>query len=146
LAEDIFWIRGKVAPITGGYRGIGATIALGFAGMGARIAVTGVEGAQAASFATSLRNRGHDAYSAQFDAVSAATHRMVVASTVVNTEMSAHMLADKAFHSALVSLIPPGRTVEPEDVMRTPLFFALPASDFITGQILNVGCGIAATR
>jgi NAD(P)-dependent dehydrogenase (short-subunit alcohol dehydrogenase family) len=257
-AEEIFGIRGKVALVTGGYRGIGAAIALGFAELGAKIAITGIEGAQAASFAASLRDRGHDAWADQFDVVSAAaTHRMVdaavaqfgrldilvncvgvnreqyadevtedvfdnvvdvnlkgamfqsqavarhmirqqsggklihmgsvrtllalrgrgyaaycatkggllalskqlaaewaphkinvnvVAPTFVNTEMSAHMLADKSFYDSLVSRIPLGRIAEPEDVMRAVLFFASPASDFITGQILFVDGGITATQ
>jgi gluconate 5-dehydrogenase len=257
-AEQIFGIRDKLALITGGYRGIGAAIASGFAAMEAKVAITGIEGAQAASFAASMRDRGHDAYAAQFDVVSAeSTHRMVdgaaehfgrldilvncigvnreqranevtedvfdnvlavklkgamfqaqaaarhmirqqsggkqvhigsvrtllalrgrgyaaycatkgglgalcrqlaaewaphrinvnvVAPTFVNTEMSAHMLADKAFYDSLVSRIPLGRIAEPEDVMRAVLFFALPASDFITGQILYVDGGITATQ
>jgi NAD(P)-dependent dehydrogenase (short-subunit alcohol dehydrogenase family) len=257
-AEQIFGIRDKVALVTGGYRGIGAAIASGLAGMGAKLAVTGIEGALAASFAASLRDRGHDVYSAQFDVVSAtATHSMVdgvaehfgrldilvncigvnreqsadevtedvfdnvvavnlkgamfqaqaaarhmirqqsggkqvhigsvrtllalrgrgyaaycaskgglgvlckqlaaewaphrinvniVAPTFVNTEMSAHMLADKAFHETLVSRIPLGRIAEPEDVMHAVLFFASPASDYITGQILYVDGGITATQ
>jgi gluconate 5-dehydrogenase len=68
LIEQIFGIRGKIALVTGGYRGIGAAISLGLAEMGARIAVTGIEGAQASEFAQSLRDRGHEAYSATFDA------------------------------------------------------------------------------
>src|SRR5258707_14650187 len=67
LINQIFGIDGKVALITGGYRGIGAAISLGLAEMGAKIAVTGIEGAQAAEFAAMVRGRGHDAYSALFD-------------------------------------------------------------------------------
>jgi gluconate 5-dehydrogenase len=78
FADQIFGISGKVALVTGGYRGIGAAISLGLAGMGARIAVTGIESAKAAAFAESLRVRRHDAYSATFDVISAAeTQRMV---------------------------------------------------------------------
>jgi gluconate 5-dehydrogenase len=78
FADQVFGIPGKVALITGGYRGIGAAISLGLAEMGARIAVTGIECAQATAFAESMRARGHDAYSATFDVISAAeTQRMV---------------------------------------------------------------------
>jgi NAD(P)-dependent dehydrogenase (short-subunit alcohol dehydrogenase family) len=258
LAEQILGIRGKVALITGGYRGIGAAVSLGLAEMGARIAVTGIEGGQADAFAESLRAQGHDACSATFDVVSPAeTQRMVdgvvehfgrldilvncvgvnreqkaeevteevfdnvvainlkgamfqsqaaarqmirqqsggkqvhigsvrtqlalrgrgyaaycatkgglgilckqlaaewaphrinvniVAPTFVNTEMSARMLADASFYDSLVSRIPLGRIAEPEDVMRSVLFFVSPASDFITGQTLYVDGGITATQ
>jgi NAD(P)-dependent dehydrogenase (short-subunit alcohol dehydrogenase family) len=256
--ERIFGVRGKIALITGGYRGIGAAISLGLAEMGAKIAVTGIEGAEASEFACSLRTRGHDAYSVTFDVISPsetqrmvdsvvehfgrldilvncvgvnreqpadevteevfdnvvainlkgamfqsqaaarhmirqqsggkqvhigsvrtslalrgrgyaaycatkgglgmlckqlaaewAPHRInvnVVAPTFVNTEMSAHMLADESFYNALVSRIPLGRIAEPEDVMRAVLFFVSPASDFITGQTLYVDGGITATQ
>ena len=70
----------------------------------------------------------------------------VVAPTFVNTEMSAHMLADESFHRSLVSRIPLGRIAEPRDVMRAVLFLVSPASDFITGQTLYVDGGITATQ
>ena len=50
FADQVFGIPGKVALITGGYRGIGAAISLGLAEMGAKIAVTGIESAQATAF------------------------------------------------------------------------------------------------
>jgi len=78
LIEQIFGVRGEVALVTGGYRGIGAAISNGLAEVGAKVAVTGIEAAQAVDFAESLRSRGHDVYAATFDAVSAAdTQRMV---------------------------------------------------------------------
>jgi len=42
---QIFGIRGKIALVTGGYRGIGAAVSVGLAAMGAKVAVTGIEGA-----------------------------------------------------------------------------------------------------
>jgi NAD(P)-dependent dehydrogenase (short-subunit alcohol dehydrogenase family) len=78
FAEKIFGISGKVALVTGGYRGIGAAISSGLAQRGAKIAVTGIEAQQAKDFADSLSAQGVDAYSAVFDVVSAAaTHQMV---------------------------------------------------------------------
>jgi NAD(P)-dependent dehydrogenase (short-subunit alcohol dehydrogenase family) len=76
--EQIFAVRGKIALITGGYRRIGADSSLGLAEMGAKIVVAGTEGPEGAEFAKSLRDRGHDAYSATFDVIShAETQRMV---------------------------------------------------------------------
>ena len=105
-----------------------------------------------------LRGRGYAAYCATKGGLAVlckqlaaewAPHQInvnIVAPTFVNTEMSAHMLADKAFYDTLVSRIPLGRIAEPEDVMRAVLFFASPASDFITGQTLYVDGGITATQ
>ena len=258
FAAEVFGVAGKVALVTGGYRGLGAAISLGLAKMGAKIAVTGIEAAQAEDFASSLRSGGFDTYSAAFDVLSvqdtramvdgvverfgrldilvncvgvnreqhagevtedvfdnvldinlkgamfqgqaAAAHMIrqgtggkqvhigsvrtqlalrgrgyaaycaskgglaalckqlaaewapdkinvnVAAPTFVNTEMSAHMLADRTFHDSLVSRIPLGRIAEPDDVMRAVLFLVSPASDFITGQVLYVDGGITATQ
>ena len=105
-----------------------------------------------------LRGRGYAAYCASKGGLGVlckqlaaewAPHRInvnIVAPTFVNTEMSAGMLADKAFHESIVSRIPLGRIAEPEDVMRAVLFFVSPASDFITGQTLYVDGGITATQ
>jgi NAD(P)-dependent dehydrogenase (short-subunit alcohol dehydrogenase family) len=70
----------------------------------------------------------------------------VVAPTFVRTQQVAHMLADPAFYNALVARIPLGRIAEPEDVANAVLFFASPASDFITGQTLYLDGGITATQ
>jgi glucose 1-dehydrogenase len=105
-----------------------------------------------------LRGRGYAAYCATKGGLAMlckqlaaewAPHRInvnVVAPTFVNTEMSAHMLADPAFYQSLVSRIPLGRIAEPEDVMQAVLFFVSAASDFITGQTLYVDGGITATQ
>jgi gluconate 5-dehydrogenase len=105
-----------------------------------------------------LRGRGYAAYCATKGglgmlckqlAAEWAPHRInvnVVAPTFVNTEMSAHMLADPNFYESLVSRVPLGRIAEPEDVMQAVLFFVSPASDFITGQTLYVDGGITATQ
>jgi glucose 1-dehydrogenase len=105
-----------------------------------------------------LRGRGYAAYCATKGglgilckqlAAEWAPHRInvnIVAPTFVNTEMSARMLADASFYDSLVSRIPLGRIAEPEDVMRSVLFFVSPASDFITGQTLYVDGGITATQ
>lgn len=105
-----------------------------------------------------LRGRGYAAYVASKGglgmlckqlAAEWAPYRInvnVVAPTFVNTEMSARQLADENFHRALVARIPLGRIAEPEDVMRAVSFFASPASDYITGQILYVDGGITATQ
>jgi NAD(P)-dependent dehydrogenase (short-subunit alcohol dehydrogenase family) len=105
-----------------------------------------------------LRGRGYAAYCASKGGLGALCKQLaaewapqrinvnVVAPTFVNTEMSAHMLADESFYSSLVSRIPLGRIAEPRDVMHAVLFLISPASDFITGQILYVDGGITATQ
>jgi gluconate 5-dehydrogenase len=105
-----------------------------------------------------LRGRGYAAYTAAKGglgtmckqlAAELAPHRInvnVVAPTFVRTAQVAAMLADEQFYSALTARIPLGRVAEPEEVMQAVLFFAAPASDFITGQILYVDGGVTATQ
>lgn len=56
------------------------------------------------------------------------------------------MLADPQFFRSLTARIPLGRIAEPEEMMHAVLFFALRASDFITGQVLYLDGGISATQ
>lgn len=105
-----------------------------------------------------LRGRGYTAYTAAKGglgtmvkqlAAELAPHKInvnMVAPTFVRTAMIAHMLADEAFYKSLTARIPLGRVAEPEEVMQAVLFFAAPASDFITGQILYLDGGITATQ
>lgn len=106
----------------------------------------------------SLRGRGFAAYCAtkgglvtMCKQLSAewAQHKInvnVVAPTFIRTEQVAKMLSDATFYSNLVSRIPLGRIGEPDEVMSAVLFFASPASDFITGQTLYLDGGITATQ
>jgi gluconate 5-dehydrogenase len=256
--EDVFRLDGKIALVTGGYGGIGASVSRGLAEAGAKIAISGHNPDKAAACADALRRAGHDAFSAVFDSRSVdATRRMiddvaahfgrldilvncvglnreekadevteetfdhvvevnlksamfqaqaaarhmirqggggkqvhigsvrtllalrgrgyaaycaskgalailckqlaaewaphqinvnVVAPTFVRTQQVAHMLSDAQFYSTLVARIPLGRIAEPEDVCHAVLFFASPASNFITGQTLYLDGGITATQ
>ena len=105
-----------------------------------------------------LRGRGYAAYCATKGGLAIlckqlaaewAPHKInvnVVAPTFVRTPLVAHMLADPGFYNALIARIPLGRIAEPEDVSNAVLFFASPASDFITGQTLYLDGGITATQ
>ena len=105
-----------------------------------------------------LRGRGYAAYCASKGglgilckqlAAEWAPHRVnvnVVAPTFTRTDLVAGMLADANFYNPLVARIPLGRIAEPEDVRNAVLFFASPASDFITGQTLYLDGGITATQ
>lgn len=70
----------------------------------------------------------------------------VVAPTFIRTEQVGKMLADPIFSSKLVERIPLGRIGEPADVMGAVLFFASPASSFITGQTLYLDGGLTVTQ
>jgi NAD(P)-dependent dehydrogenase (short-subunit alcohol dehydrogenase family) len=105
-----------------------------------------------------LRGRGYAAYCASKGglgilckqlAAEWAPNRInvnVVAPTFTRTDLVAGMLAGPGFYDALVARIPLGRIAEPEDVRNAVLFFASPASDFITGQTLYVDGGLTATQ
>lgn len=258
LPEDILRLDGKVALVTGGYGGIGEAVSLGLAAAGAKVAVAGHNREKTSAVATDIRNFGHEAYAAVFEARSVpdtlrmvdevanhfgaldilvncvGTHREakaedfseeqfdvvvdvnlkaamfqsqaaarhmirqglggkhihigsvrgqlalrgrgyaaycaskgglgilckqlaaewapyrinvnVVAPTFTRTDLVAGMLADPKFYDALVARIPMGRIAEPGDVRNAVLFFASPASDFITGQTLYLDGGITATQ
>ena len=57
------------------------------------------------------------------------------------TELTAALFADPEKAKWVLSKIPLGRTGLPEDLMGTVIFLASAASDYITGQIINVDGG-----
>ena len=69
-----------------------------------------------------------------------------VAPTYVVTEMIREAMADPKTRDELVSSIPLGRLAETADIIGPTLFFASPASGFVTGQVLYVDGGITANR
>ena len=105
-----------------------------------------------------LRDRGYSAYCATKGALVMLVkqHAMElardniqvngIAPTVVATEMARHWLDNPATHQQIVERIPLGRVAEPKDVVGAALFFASPASDFVTGQILYLDGGITASQ
>jgi len=60
--------------------------------------------------------------------------------------MARHWLDNPDTHAQIVARIPLGRVGEPHDVVGAALFFAAPASSFVTGQILYVDGGITASQ
>lgn len=105
-----------------------------------------------------LRDRGYSAYCAtkgalvmlvKQHAVELARNSIQVngiAPTVVATEMARHWLDNDATRKQIVERIPLGRVAQPRDVVGAALFFAAPASDFVTGQILYLDGGITASQ
>lgn len=115
FAEEVFGVAGKVALITGGYRGLGAAITEGLAKMGAKVAISGIEATQANDFAKQLRSRGFDAYSAVFDVLSVEDTRAMVDGVIqrfgrldilvncvgVNREQRAEDITEELFDNVL---------------------------------------------
>jgi NAD(P)-dependent dehydrogenase (short-subunit alcohol dehydrogenase family) len=105
-----------------------------------------------------LRDRGYSAYCStkggllmlvKQHAMELARHRINVngiAPTFVHTEMIRHVMENPKFRKQLNARIPLGRIADPKDIVGAALFFAAPASDFVTGQILYVDGGITASQ
>ena len=105
-----------------------------------------------------LRNRGYSAYCStrggmvmlvEQHAMELAPHNVTVngvAPTFVYTEMIRHVMENPEFRKQLESRIPLGRIADPKDVVGPALFFAAPASGFVTGQALYVDGGITSSQ
>ncbi|MFS2036080.1 SDR family NAD(P)-dependent oxidoreductase [Polaromonas sp. CT11-55] len=105
-----------------------------------------------------LRGRGYSAYSSskgglvmliRQHASELAPHGITVngiAPTVVQTEMARHWLENPETHQQVLDRIPLGRVADPQDVAGAAVFFAAPASRFVTGQVLYLDGGITASQ
>ncbi len=69
-----------------------------------------------------------------------------IAPTFTRTALVTQYLEDPDFMKALVDRIPAGRICEPADLAGIALFLSMPASDYITGQILLADGGLTATQ
>lgn len=69
-----------------------------------------------------------------------------IAPTVVATEAAKKWFEDKQRYARLLERIPLGRVAQPADIAGAALFFASPASDFVTGQVLYLDGGVTATQ
>ena len=105
-----------------------------------------------------IRNRGYSAYCStkggmvmliKQHAMELAPHQITVngiAPTFTYTEMIRHVMENDEFRAKLLGRIPLGRIADPKDIVGATLFFAAPASDFITGQIMYIDGGITASQ
>jgi NAD(P)-dependent dehydrogenase (short-subunit alcohol dehydrogenase family) len=69
-----------------------------------------------------------------------------IAPTFVETDLTRSVLSDERFAAALRDSIPMGRWADAEDLVGPVLFFASPASGFVTGQVLFIDGGLTACR
>lgn len=65
-----------------------------------------------------------------------------VAPTIVETDLTRDALANPDYAKQMKSRIPLGKWAMPDDIVGATVFFASPASDFITGQILYIDGGV----
>jgi NAD(P)-dependent dehydrogenase (short-subunit alcohol dehydrogenase family) len=105
-----------------------------------------------------LRGRGYSAYCSSKGALvmlirqhacELAPHGITVngiAPTVVNTEMARHWLDNPQTRQQMLDRIPLRRVAEPTDVAGAAVFFASPASAFVTGQVLYLDGGITVSQ
>ena len=69
-----------------------------------------------------------------------------IAPTFTRTALVKQYLEDPDFYNPLVARIPLGRICEPIDLAALAIYLAVPASDFITGQVIFADGGVTATQ
>ena len=82
LLHQLFRLDGKVALVPGGYGGIGEAVCRGLAAAGAKVAVAGRNENRSEVLVEALKQSGHEAYAAPFDALNTRDIRRMVDATV----------------------------------------------------------------
>mmetsp|Transcript_9098 Transcript_9098/g.16951 ORF Transcript_9098/g.16951 Transcript_9098/m.16951 type:complete len:235 (-) Transcript_9098:35-739(-) len=67
-----------------------------------------------------------------------------VAPWYTNTPLANQVLANEEYRNEVLSRTPMGRTGEPEEVANTIAFLCMPASSYITGQIISIDGGYSS--
>ena len=65
-----------------------------------------------------------------------------VAPTIVETDLTKDALANPDYAAMMKNRIPLGKWALPDDIVGATVFFAAPASSFITGQVLYIDGGV----
>lgn len=65
-----------------------------------------------------------------------------VAPTIVETDLTKDVLANPDYAAMMKGRIPLGKWALPEDIVGATVFFAAPASSFVTGQVLYIDGGV----
>jgi gluconate 5-dehydrogenase len=113
------------------------------------LSVRSILGLRAQGYSAYCSTKGGLAMLIKQHAMELAPHGITVngvAPTFVYTEMIRHVMENESFRRGLLDRIPLGRIADPKDIVGPVLFFAAPASGFVTGQNLLVDGGITASQ
>jgi len=109
------------------------------------------------SIAGEMGSRGRSPYTASKSGVLGVTRTLAVewgkegicvnciAPGYIETELTKPLFNDPNFMATVHSRTPMGRHGYPEDIVGTAIFLASPASDYVTGQTINVDGGYRTT-
>ena len=158
--QDLFSLKGRIALVTGGSRGIGEMIAEGYVKAGAKVYISARKAAAcdiniASIDGLSVNMQPTYSYSASKAGLIHLTKRLALELAPQHIVVSA--IAPGAFASNMNKLardkgdtlakhIPARRIGTPEDMAGAAIFLASRAGDYVVGDALAVDGGVAWTR
>lgn len=159
MFADLFSLRGRVALIAGGSRGIGKMIAAGFIAQGAKVYIASRKAAACEATAAELSKAGGSCVAIAADAstvqgvrelAAALTAREPRLDILVNNAGAAWLERFDAFPEKgwdkVAKRIPARRIGRDEDMAAAAVYLASRAGDYVVGATLVVDGGVTCAR